>query len=69
MLDKITNSEDLGRNAPEQSDLGLHCLFWPFYQGTCSTSVQNLRALTVCVYSKTCLKQPLKKNTKIGFQY
>ena len=21
------------------------------------------------IYSKTCLKQPLKKNTKIGFQY
>ena len=24
--------------------------------------------LYVCSYSKTCLKRPLKKNTKIGFQ-
>ena len=23
----------------------------------------------ICKYSKTCLKRPLKKNTKIGFQY
>ena len=67
MLNRITNNEDPDQTAQEQSDLGLHCLFCPFHQGTCSTSVQNLRALTVHVYSKTGLKQPLKKNARNWF--
>ena len=27
-----------------------------------------MKMCTICSYSKTCLKRPLKKKTKIGFQ-
>ena len=30
---------------------------------------KELKADKTLYYSKTCLKRPLKKNTKIGFQY
>ena len=43
MLVRITYRGDPDQTASE-SDLGLHCLSWPFCQ---ATSVQNLRTSTV----------------------
>ena len=41
--------------------------------GSLSFTTKSNQSMYVCLiiyqlYSKTCLKQPLKKNTKIGFQ-
>ena len=38
MLVRIANSEDLDQ---KQSDLGLHCLFWPFWQATTAVPTKS----------------------------
>ena len=38
-----------------QSDLGLHCLFRPFWK---ATSVGNLRTLTIFSYLSQCMRFP-----------